>query len=85
MSVGYSRLTRRSPSSMTSGLAASSSCRWASTPSFDRPGSKPSSWATSLWTSVMVITSVSPFGLRTVQVSPSSVRVQGHVIQFSGL
>jgi hypothetical protein len=47
--------------------AASSSCRWASTPSFCRPGSSPSSWAVSLITSWSVIVSVSPFGLVTVQ------------------
>ena len=70
--------------------AASSSCRWASTPSFQRPGSTPSSWLVSLSTSCSVIVIVSPLGQRTIQTarpasSTDSVTVFGAFIQFSGL
>jgi hypothetical protein len=72
-------------------LAASSSCRWASTPSFCRPGSIPSSWVVSDDTEVIVMVSVSPLGLRTVHTtfpessSTASVTVLGAFIQLSGL
>ena len=66
-------------------LAASSSCRCASTPSFWRPGSTPSEWSESDSTSSIVIVSVSPFGLVTVHTpSPSTSRL-GATIQLSGL
>ncbi len=70
---------------MTCGIAASSSCRCASTPSFSRPGSLPSSWRESLSTSWRWIVITSPFELRTSQRSSSSVSVFGAFIQFSGL
>ncbi len=70
---------------MACGLAASNSWRWASTPSFCRPGSSPSSAETSLSTSCRVIVSVSCFGLVTTQWSSWSTSVFGAFIQFSGL
>jgi hypothetical protein len=91
MSVGYSRRTRRRPGAMAAQLAASSSWRWASTPSFHSPGSTPSSWLESDSTSCSVMVRVSPpLGARTTQhgvPSPSSdsVTVLGAFIQFSGL
>jgi hypothetical protein len=90
MSVGYSRRTSFSPGAMASQLAASSSCRWASTPSFWRPGSTPISNDWSESTSSSVIVSASPLGLRTTHTAlPSSptpsVSVLGAFIQLSGL
>ena len=70
---------------MAVGLAASSSCRWASTPSFCRPGSTPSSWAESRSTSSRRMVSVSPLGLVTIHRSGSSSTVLGAFIQLSGL
>ncbi len=69
IAVGYSRRTRVRPSSIACGDAASSSCRWASTPSFCRPGSSPNSWAVSVSTSSRVMVSFSPLGLVTTQAS----------------
>ena len=70
---------------MAWGLAASSSCRCASTPSFWRPGSSPSSDDTSLSTSWSVIVSVSCFGFVTTQWSPWSTSVFGGVHPVQGL
>ena len=86
MSVACSRRTSTSPASMRHGSAASSSWRWASTPSFGRPGSVPSSWEVSESTSSMVIVSVSPLRvgddpLPGVLGEPSTAAI----IQFSGL
>ena len=74
-----------SPSPRCVQLAASSSWRWASTPSFCRPGSTPSSQAESLSTSSSVIVSVSPLGLVTVHTSSPSTSRFGAFIQLSGL
>ncbi len=65
--------------------SASSSWRWASTPSFWSPGSTPSDRLVSEWISSMVISSSSPFFERTIQRSSCSVMVHGGFIQFSGL
>ncbi len=65
--------------------SASSTCRWASTPSFCRPGSIPRSQAESDSTSSMAMVSVSPLGLVTTQPSSVSVRRLGAFIQLSGL
>ncbi|MEY5059548.1 MAG: hypothetical protein RJA51_1295, partial [Actinomycetota bacterium] len=70
---------------MTWGISARSSCRCASTPSFSRPGSLPSSWAVSLRTSWRWMVISSPFLLRTSHLSASSVTSFGAFIQFSGL
>ena len=71
-------------------FAASSSCRWDSTPSFHSPGSVPRSWLVSDTTSWSVIVRVSPLGERTVQTawprsSIDSLTVLGAFIQLSGL
>ena len=63
--VGCSRRTRDRPGASASGCSASSACRCASTPSFCRPGSTPSSWEESWNTSASPIWSVSPSRPRT--------------------
>ena len=68
---------------MACGLAASSSCRCASTPSFCSPGSAPRSHDESDSTSCRVIVSCSPLGLDTThRSSPVDERVRGvHPVQ----
>ena len=70
---------------MEVGLAANSTCRCASTPSFCNPGSTPSSWAESENTSSNVMVSVSPLGLVTTHCPSASVSRFGAFIQLSGL
>src|ERR671923_105470 len=86
MSVGHSRRISRMPSPSTSGRAASSSCRWRSTPSFCSAADSPMSCVTSLSTSASRISSrSSPFSLRTTIASPLSSTTVGGVIQFRRL
>src|SRR3954451_22322281 len=65
--------------------SASSFCRWASTPSFTSPGSRPSSCAESCSTPSIVMISCSPALLVTVHCRSDSTRLHGGLIQFSGL
>jgi hypothetical protein len=81
----YSRRTSVNPSPSTAGAAASSSCRCASTPSFTRPGSAPSSYELSWKISSRVIRSSSPARLTTRQTPGASSSRHGGLIQFSGL
>ena len=86
MSVGHSRRTSRKPSPHQPGAAASASCRWASTPSFSRPGSLSMSCVESETTSASRISSLSsPLSLRTTISSSDSSITVGGVIQLSGL
>ena len=70
---------------MACGLAASSACRCASTPSFCKPGSAPRSHDESDSTSWSVIVNRSPLGLDTTHRSSAVTSVFGAFIQFSGL
>ena len=81
----YSRRTSVKPSPSVCGLAASSSCRCASTPSLRRPGSTPSSYEVSWKISSRVIRSSSPALLTTRHTPGASSSRQGGLIQFSGL
>ena len=73
------------PTSSWLHAAASSSWRWASTPSFCRPGSGPRSWVVSDTTDSIVMTSRSPFGLVTTHSPSPSISRLGAFIQLSGL
>ena len=89
MSVGHSRRTSRKPSPHQCGWSASSSCRWASTPSLASATSvsgEPISWVTSDSTSAIWISRRSSLPcLRTTRPASVSSTTVGGVIQFSGL